>query len=48
MLKLQLVKNNVVINSILVDCDMVVSCENAGPGDVYDPDTDTFTKPAQE
>lgn len=47
MAKLQLIKENVVINTIEVDCDFAVLDALAGPGDIFDPETVTFSKPPQ-
>lgn len=47
MAKLQLIKDNVVINTIEVDCDIAVLDPVAGPGDIFNPETGVFSKPAQ-
>lgn len=47
MAKLQLVKNNVVVNTIEIEADLAVIDAAAGPGDIYDPETGIFTKPQE-
>lgn len=45
MRKLQLIQNNIVINTILVECDAAILDDTAGPGDIFDPENGTFTPP---
>lgn len=45
MAKLQLIKNNIVVNTIEVDCDIAILDENAGPGDTFNPETGALQKP---
>ena len=45
MARLALIKDGLVVNVIEVDCDTAVMSETAGPGDSYDPVTQTFTRP---
>lgn len=44
---INLLKDNIVVTKVFnIDCDTVVISDAAKVGDIYDPETGTFTSPA--